>query len=107
MGVPAITVQELKRKMDGGDTFVLVDVREPHEIAISELPGSVKIPLGTLPMNVNKLSTADDIVIHCRTGARSAKAVQFLMSAGFRKVWNLTGGIDRWAVEIDPGVPRY
>ena len=107
MGVPAITVQELKEKMDKGDAFVLVDVREPHEIAISQLPGSVKIPLGTLPANVNKLSTADDIVVHCRTGMRSAKAVQFLMDAGFRKVWNLTGGIDRWAVEIDPTVPRY
>jgi molybdopterin/thiamine biosynthesis adenylyltransferase/rhodanese-related sulfurtransferase len=107
MGVPAITVQELKAKMDQGDTFVLVDVREPHEIAISQLPGSVKIPLGTLPANVNKLSTADDIVIHCRSGARSAKAVQFLMDAGFRRVWNLTGGIDLWAVEIDPTVPRY
>ena len=85
MGVPAITVQELKEKMDKGDAFVLVDVREPHEIAISDLPGSVKIPLGTLPVNVNKLSTADDIVVHCRTGVRSAKAVQFLMSAGFQQ----------------------
>jgi adenylyltransferase/sulfurtransferase len=107
MGVPAITVQELKAKMDKGDAFVLVDVREPQEFAISQLPGSLKIPLGTLPANVNKLSTADAIVVHCRTGARSAKAVQFLMAAGFRKVWNLTGGIDRWAVEIDPSVPRY
>jgi adenylyltransferase/sulfurtransferase len=107
MGVPAITVQELKEKMDKGDAFVLVDVREPHELAISQLPGSVKIPLGTLPLNVNKLSMADAIVVHCRTGVRSAKAVQFLMATGFRKVWNLTGGIDRWAVEIDPTVPRY
>jgi molybdopterin/thiamine biosynthesis adenylyltransferase/rhodanese-related sulfurtransferase len=107
MGVPAITVQELKAKMDEGDAFVLVDVREPQEFTISKLPGSLKIPLGTLPANVNKLSTADAIVVHCRTGVRSAKAVEFLMAAGFRKVWNLTGGIDRWAVEIDPTVPRY
>ncbi len=107
MGVPAITVQDLKAKMDKGDAFVLVDVREPQEFAISHLPGSLKIPLGTLPANVNKLSTADAIVVHCRTGVRSAKAVEFLMAAGFRKVWNLTGGIDRWAVEIDPTVPRY
>ena len=107
MGVPSITVQELKGKMDKGDAFVLVDVREPHEIAISQLPGSIKIPLGTLPGSVNKLSTADEIVIHCRTGVRSAQAVQFLMNAGFRKVRNLTGGIDQWAVEIDPAVPRY
>jgi len=107
MGVPAITVAELKEKMDRGDAFVLVDVREPHEIAISSLPDSVKIPLGGLPANVHTLSTADEIVVHCRTGMRSAKAVQFLMDAGFRKVWNLAGGIDRWAVEIDPSVPRY
>ena len=107
MGVPAITVQELKEKMNKGDAFVLVDVREPQEIAISQLPGSLKIPLGSLPANVNKLSTADAIVVHCRTGGRSAKAVEFLMAAGFRKVSNLTGGIDRWAVEIDPTVPRY
>jgi adenylyltransferase/sulfurtransferase len=93
--------------MDKGDAFVLVDVREPQEIAISQLPGSLKIPLGSLPANVNKLSTADAIVVHCRTGGRSAKAVEFLMAAGFRKVSNLTGGIDRWAVEIDPTVPRY
>ena len=107
MGVLAITVQELKAKMDKGDPFVLVDVREPQEYAISQLPGSVGIPLGTLPMNVNRLSTADDIVVYCRTGVRSARAVQFLMSTGFRRVWNLAGGIDRWAVEIDPIVPRY
>jgi len=107
MGVLAITVQELKAKMDKGDPFVLVDVREPQEYAISQLPGSVGIPLGTLPMNVNRLSTADDIVVYCRTGVRSARAVQFLMSTGFRRVWNLAGGIDRWAVEIDPTVPRY
>jgi len=107
MGVPAITVQDLKAKMDKGEAFVLVDVREPQELAISQLPGSLKIPLGSLPANVNKLSTADAIVVHCRTGARSAKAVEFLMASGFRKVWNLTGGIDRWAVEIDPTVARY
>ena len=90
MDVPAITVRELKEKIDKGEPFVLVDVREPNEIAISKLPGSVKIPLGNLPMSVNRLSTADDIVVHCRTGIRSARAVQFLMSVGFRKVWNLT-----------------
>ncbi len=106
-GVPVITVQELKKMMDDGDPFVLVDVREPHESAISELPGSVKIPLGTLPANLNKLSTADEIVVHCRLGISSARAVQFLMDAGFRKVRSLTGGINRWAAEIDPTLPRY
>jgi sulfur-carrier protein adenylyltransferase/sulfurtransferase len=106
-GIPEISVQDLKAMRDRGDDFVLVDVREPHEIAICALPESVKIPLGTLPENVNKLSTADEIVVHCKMGGRSAKAVQFLRDAGFKKVRNLAGGIDRWAAEIEPGMPRY
>ena len=105
--IPEISVQDLKAMRDRGDDFVLVDVREPHEIAICSLPDSVKIPLGTLPQNLNKLSTADEIVVHCKMGGRSAKAVQFLRDAGFQKVRNLSGGIDRWAAEIEPGMPRY
>jgi adenylyltransferase/sulfurtransferase len=92
---------------DRGDRHVLVDVREPHEWAISAFPESVKIPLATLPENVNRLSTADEIVVHCKTGVRSAKAVRFLREAGFRKVRNLAGGINRWAEQIDPSMPRY
>ena len=63
----------------------------------------MKIPLGTLPQNLNKLSTADEIVVHCKMGGRSAKAVQLLQEAGFKKVRNLAGGIDRWAAESSPG----
>ena len=106
-GIPEITVYDLKTMRDRGDEFVLVDVREPHEFAICSLPGSVKIPLGTLPQNLNRLSTADEIVVHCKLGGRSAKAVQFLRDSGFRKVRNLAGGIDRWAAEIEPKMPRY
>jgi sulfur-carrier protein adenylyltransferase/sulfurtransferase len=106
-GIPEITVHDLKAMRDRGDDFVLVDVREPHEFAICAFPESVKIPLGTLPQNLNKLSTADEIVVHCKMGGRSAKAVQFLRDAGFRKVRNLAGGIDRWAAEIEPKMPRY
>ncbi len=105
--IPAITVQELKEMRDRGEDFVLVDVREPHEFAISAFPESVRIPLGTLPQNLNKLSTADEIVVHCKMGGRSARAVQFLREAGFKKVRNLVGGIDRWAQEIDSTMPRY
>ncbi|HEV8609814.1 MAG TPA: molybdopterin-synthase adenylyltransferase MoeB [Thermoanaerobaculia bacterium] len=105
--IPEVTVRELKAMRDRGEDFVLVDVREPHEIAICAFPESVKIPLGTLPQSVNRLSTADEIVVHCKMGGRSAKAVQFLLDAGFRKVRNLAGGIDRWAQEIEPGMPRY
>jgi sulfur-carrier protein adenylyltransferase/sulfurtransferase len=105
--IPEVTVQELNAMRRRGADFVLVDVREPHEIAICSFPESVKIPLGTLPQNLNKLSTADEIVVHCKMGGRSAKAVQFLQEAGFRKVKNLAGGIDRWAQEIEPSMPRY
>ncbi len=106
-GIPEISVEELKDLRDRGAAFVLVDVREPHEIAISSFPESVKIPLGTLAQNVNRLSTADEIVVHCKTGGRSARAVQFLREAGFKKVRNLAGGINRWAELIDPSMPKY
>ena len=106
-GIPEISVQDLKGMRDRREDFVLVDVREPHEFAICAFPESVKIPLGTLPQNLNRLSTADEIVVHCKMGSRSAKAVQFLRDAGFRKVRNLAGGIDRWAQQIDPKMPRY
>jgi adenylyltransferase/sulfurtransferase len=105
--VPEITVEELKALRDRGEDFVLVDVREPHEFAISAFAESVKIPLGTQPENLNRLSTADEIVVHCKLGGRSAKAVKLLREAGFRKVRNLAGGIDRWAERIDPTMPRY
>ena len=92
---------------DRRDDVVLVDVREPHEIEICAIAGSVKIPLGTLPENLNRLSTADEIVVHCKSGARSAKAVKLLRDAGFRKVRNLAGGITSWSDRIDPSVPKY
>ena len=106
-GVPEITVEELKAMQDRREDFVLVDVREPHELEICAFPDSVRIPLGSLPANLNRLSTADEIVVHCKTGGRSAKAVQLLRDAGFRKVRNLAGGITRWSERIDPAMPRY
>ncbi len=106
-GVPSVTVEDLKKEMDRGEKLVILDVREPHEIEISSLPGSVRIPLGSLRENLNRLSTADEIVVHCRTGVRSARAVELLRQAGFRKARNLAGGIDRWAQVIDPTIARY
>jgi adenylyltransferase/sulfurtransferase len=106
-GVPEISVEELKGMRDRGEPFVLVDVREPHEFSISSFPESLKIPLGTLPEHLNRLSSADEIVVHCKSGGRSAKAVQLLRQAGFRKVRNLAGGINRYAEVIDPSIPRY
>jgi len=105
--VPEISVEELKALRDRGERFVLVDVREPHEYPISDLPDSVKIPLGTLPSSLDRLSKEDDIVVYCRSGSRSGNAVQFLQRAGYARVKNLAGGINRWAEAIDPSLTRY
>ncbi len=102
-----ITVRELKKWMDEKRRFVLVDVREPQEYEIAKIPGSKLIPLGTLPSSVNQLDTADEIVLHCKMGGRSARAAAILERFGFQKVHNLEGGIDAWTEEIDPSLPRY
>jgi molybdopterin/thiamine biosynthesis adenylyltransferase/rhodanese-related sulfurtransferase len=105
--VPEISVEDLKALRDRGERLVLVDVREPHEYPISDLPDSVKIPLGTLPQSLDRLSKEDDIVVYCRTGGRSGNAVQFLQKAGYARAKNLAGGINRWAEAIDPSLTRY
>ncbi len=106
--VPSITPEELARVMKGDDKPVLVDVREPFELDISTLPwGHVTIPMNEIAARVHQLSSADDIVVVCRTGARSAQATQFLQSIGFKKVKNLTGGLNAYAQEVDPSIPVY
>lgn len=105
--VPTVTVTELKRLLDDNEEVFVLDVRERHEWDIAHLEGATLIPLGRLPHEVNRLDSANDIVVHCRSGARSAKAVKFLQDAGFGKVRNLEGGILAWADEIDPSVPKY
>jgi adenylyltransferase/sulfurtransferase len=102
-----ITPAELKAKMDRGDDFMLIDVREPEEYAIARIQGSRLIPRATLPERVHELSSADDIVVHCKSGVRSGMAVDFLKQAGFRRVKNLVGGILRWSDDVDPTVPKY
>ncbi|HEV3211137.1 MAG TPA: molybdopterin-synthase adenylyltransferase MoeB [Chthoniobacterales bacterium] len=107
MDVPTISPGELKAKLDRKDKFVLVDVREPYEYEICSIPGSKLIPLGELPARLSELDTADDIVLHCKVGGRSAKALRVLQEAGFRKLNNLKGGIAAWSEEVDPSVPKY
>ena len=102
-----ITPVELKAKMDRGDQFLLIDVREPEEYAICRIQGSKLIPRATLPERLHELSSADEIVVHCKSGARSGMAVDFLKQAGYRKVKNLVGGILRWSDDVDPTVPKY
>lgn len=102
-----ITPVELKEKIDRGDDFVLIDVREPEEYAIGRIPGSKLIPLRTVTERLHELSSADEIIVHCRSGARSGQAVEFMKQAGYRKVKNLVGGILRWSDDVDPSVPKY
>ena len=106
-GIPSITVEELKARRDRGEKVALLDVREPNEWAISDLPGSIKIPLGALPLRFGELSQKAEIVVYCRTGGRSGNAVQFLRQKGYDKAVNLAGGINRWAETIDPTMSRY
>jgi molybdopterin/thiamine biosynthesis adenylyltransferase/rhodanese-related sulfurtransferase len=104
--VPAITVQDLKNKLDARADIFILDVREPHEYQICNLKGYL-IPVGDLPKRVNELDSSREIIAHCRSGVRSAKAVNFLRRSGFKKVYNLTGGILAWADKIDPAMPKY
>jgi adenylyltransferase/sulfurtransferase len=107
IGIPEITAQEVKKSMDEKKPFVLIDVREPHEFQICRIPGSKLIPLGEVPKRMNELNSADEIVVHCRSGQRSARAVDLLIKAGFRKIHNLKGGILAWSDQVDPSVPKY
>ena len=103
----AISVQELKNRLDKGDEIFLLDVREPHEFSMAKIEGSTLIPLGTLPASLNQLDPNDEIVALCHKGMRSADAVGFLLQQGFNNVKNLVGGIDAWSVQVDQTVPRY
>jgi sulfur-carrier protein adenylyltransferase/sulfurtransferase len=104
--VPEIQPEELKARLDAGDDIFILDVREPHEYQICNLNGYL-IPLGELPKRAHELDSSREIVAHCRSGVRSAKAVTFLQQAGFRKVKNLAGGILAWSDKVDSSVPKY
>jgi molybdopterin/thiamine biosynthesis adenylyltransferase/rhodanese-related sulfurtransferase len=102
-----IDAVELKAKLDRGDDFKLIDVREPHEFQICRIPGSTLIPLGELPKHLNELDPTAEYVMHCKMGGRSAKAVDLMKQSGFKKVLNMTGGITAWSDKVDPTVPKY
>ena len=105
--VPEISVAELKAKLDAREDFLLLDVREPYEYDIACIPGAKLIPLGELPSRMSELDSAQEIALHCKTGRRSAQALRALREAGFSKLANVHGGIEAWANEIDPSVPKY
>jgi adenylyltransferase/sulfurtransferase len=102
-----ITPTELAARIRDGGHPVLLDVREPHEWEIAHLEGATLIPQGNLLARMNELSTADEIVLYCRSGQRSARALTLLREAGFRRLKNLRGGINAWARTVDPSLPQY
>ena len=101
------TVEELKTRLDRQDPFLLLDVREPREFEICRIPGSVLIPLNELPSRLSELEGRGEMIVHCRSGVRSGKAVRLLRESGFGGARNLTGGILAWIDQIDPSLPKY
>ena len=104
-----ISVTGLKEKLDRGEPLTIIDVRDPHEWQICNLEtyGSKLIPLGEFASRMHELNSADEIVVHCKMGGRSAEAYQILKQAGFKKIKNLKGGIGAWAEQVDPTLPTY
>jgi len=105
--VPHVSVEELKAKLDGRAKFRLIDVREPYERDICGLKSAELIPMAQLPARMSELDSAEDTILVCKNGARSAHAVKMLQEAGFGRVWNVAGGFDAWAARIDPNFPKY
>ncbi|MBI4446425.1 MAG: molybdopterin-synthase adenylyltransferase MoeB [Acidobacteria bacterium] len=102
-----ISVEELKKELDSGKDIYILDVRNPEEYQIARIEGSHLIPLSELLGRIHELDSAREVVVHCKTGIRSARAIELLREAGFRKLRNLKGGISAWSEKIDPRVPTY
>ena len=106
---PEITVTELKTSLDAGERFILVDVREPFERKIADLPeaGQLRIPVGEIQSRLDEIDATDRVVLYCRTGARSGWATRLLRERGFDEAFNLKGGVMAWRDQIDPSLKAY
>ncbi|MFV0388144.1 MAG: rhodanese-like domain-containing protein, partial [Pyrinomonadaceae bacterium] len=103
-----ITVTELKEKIDAGEDFELIDVRQPDEYAFAKIQGSKLIPLGEIIARKDEIDASKPVIVQCKSGGRSARAIQMLEASGFQAdLSNLVGGITAWSREIDPNVPTY
>ena len=103
-----ITATELKQRLDNGDDIQIIDVREPYEYEIGQIPNSKLIPLGQVLNRMNEIDPDRETVMHCKMGGRSAKAIEALQRSGFiGRLFNLKGGITAWSNEVDPNVPKY
>ena len=105
-GIPQVTVQELKQRLDAGDNLLLLDVREPYEYQIANLGGTL-IPMNDVPNRLAEIDRNRDVIVQCRSGARSQRVAEFLRQSGYEKVANLAGGILAWSDQIDPTVRKY
>ena len=102
-----ISAPALAEAIKSKDSIRIIDVREPHELLISTIPGTELIPLGELAARMHELDSAESLVLMCKSGTRSARALELLAGAGFRKLKNLRGGINAWAREVDKSLPMY
>ncbi|MGB2666582.1 MAG: rhodanese-like domain-containing protein [Candidatus Acidiferrum sp.] len=102
-----ILPSEVKQRLDRGEKMMLIDVREPHEYAICHIEGADLIPMGTIPANLQKLDSGEDVICFCHHGMRSMDVANWLRAQGVKSARSMAGGIDRWSLEIDPKVPRY
>lgn len=107
MTTPAITPEELAAKLQNGQSIVLLDVREPHELEISKLEGVIIMPMATVTTRYEELDPHAETVVICRSGRRSERVTEYLIEKGFTNVRNLTGGMNAWAATIDPRLPQY
>jgi rhodanese-related sulfurtransferase len=105
--IDEITVRELKKRLDNRDPVVLIDVREEPELQACKIQGCMHIRLSEVPDHVEELDPTQEYVIYCHTGARSALVTRYLRRKGFKRVRNLKGGIDEWALQVDPSMVRY
>jgi rhodanese-related sulfurtransferase len=104
--IPQMTVQELKQRRDAGEDIFVLDVREPHEYQIASIGGTL-IPMNQVPQRLAEIDRNREIVVQCRSGARSQRVAEFLAAQGYPNVKNLAGGILAWSDQIDPKVPKY
>ncbi len=102
-----ITPEQLKRRIDAGENLFVLDVRNPNEFAICRIPGTVLVPLPELPSRFAEVPKDREVIVHCKSGMRSAKAIEFLKAQGYTRLVNLTGGVLGWAEKVDPGMPKY
>ena len=102
-----ITVEELKRRHDAGEDLILLDVREPDEIATAAIPWATTIPMREVPMRIEEIPRDRPLIVMCHHGGRSERVAHFLAMNGYGNAVNLTGGIDAWSASVDPSVPRY